>query len=77
MDDDVAGIIRQALVLGIPWAFGAGAFLAGLSTSRPAWKTLDTCAVAVMVVGVRRYRFTASKPVLKPTRIYGFIVLKL
>jgi len=39
-------------VLCIPWCFFAGALAAGFSTSRPEWKSLDTCAGAMMLVGV-------------------------
>jgi len=38
--------------LGIPWCFFAGALAAGFSTSRAGWKTLDTCAAAMVLVGV-------------------------
>jgi uncharacterized membrane protein YoaK (UPF0700 family) len=39
-------------VLLTPWCFFLGSLAAGFSTSRKEWKNLDTCAAAMLVVGV-------------------------
>ena len=51
--------------LGVVWSFFAGALAAGVATSRPHWKTLNTCAAAMVligagacVVGKAQYRFS-------------------
>ena len=38
-------------VLGIPLCFFVGALAAGFSTSRKEWKNLETCTVAILIVG--------------------------
>lgn len=43
---------RMEPALCVPWCFFAGALAAGFSTSRKEWKNLETCSVAMLVVGV-------------------------